>query len=111
MSGEWIKEFPAAVTVCDLNGTIIEMNERSCLMFAKDGGQDLIGKNLLECHPEAARRKIEQMLTEPQTNCYTTEKNGRKNFIYQSPWFNEGKFMGIVEIVFEVPMDIPNHKR
>jgi len=35
---EWIKEFPAAITVCDLNGIITEMNDKAISTFAKDGG-------------------------------------------------------------------------
>lgn len=60
--GSWIKELPVAITVCDVNGVILEMNEKSCAVFAKDGGRDLIGKNLLDCHPGAARAKLEEML-------------------------------------------------
>ena len=34
----WIKEFPAAVTVSDQDGIILEMNDRAAKTFAKDGG-------------------------------------------------------------------------
>lgn len=85
MTGSWIKEFPGAVTVCDQNGIITEMNDRSCKMFEEDGGAELIGKNLLECHPEYARKKIKKMLEQPHCNSYSIEKNGRKKLVYQSP--------------------------
>ena len=111
MPNAWIKEFPAAVTVCDKNGVILEMNDRSCRMFAKDGGAGLMGKNLLDCHPEYARKKIEKMLEQPHTHCYTTEKNGKKKLIYQSPWFENEEFMGLVEIVMELPEDMPHYKK
>lgn len=111
MWGKWITEFPGAVTVCDRQGNIIEMNEASCRMFAKDGGSGLVGKNLLDCHPEHAGRKIEQMLEQPHTHCYTTEKNGLKKLVYQSPWFEEGEFKGLVEIVLELPQDMPHYQR
>jgi len=26
---DWMKEFPAAITVCDANGIILEMNDKS----------------------------------------------------------------------------------
>ena len=111
MPNTWVKEFPAAITVCDKNGTIVEMNDRSCEMFAKDGGSELIGKNLLDCHPEYACRMIEQMLQEPHTHCYTTEKNGKKKLIYEGPWIENGELMGIVELAFPLPSDMPNYKR
>ena len=30
---EWIKEFPAAVTVCNLDGIILEMNDKAAKTF------------------------------------------------------------------------------
>lgn len=111
MEGEWIKNFPAAITVCDRDGIIIEMNERSCAYFAKEGGRDLIGKNLLDCHPAKAREKIVNMLKEQKSNCYTIEKAGKKKLIYQNPWYKDGNFMGIVEIIIELPADMPNFIR
>jgi len=35
---EWIKEFPAAVTVCDEEGIILEMNDKSAKTFEKEAG-------------------------------------------------------------------------
>lgn len=53
---DWIKQFPAAVTVCDCKGVILDMNDRAAQTFEKEGGRVLIGKNLLDCHPEAKWR-------------------------------------------------------
>ena len=54
--GSWVKGFPAEVTVCDAQGRILEMNDRSVAQFVKYGGKELIGKNLLDCHPRASPR-------------------------------------------------------
>ena len=35
----WIKEFPAAITVCDAEGIILEMNDKAAKTFEKDGGR------------------------------------------------------------------------
>jgi len=110
-SGAWIKEFPGAVTVCDTEGRIIEMNEKSRRMFQKDGGAALIGKSLLDCHPESAREKLGKMLASQSVNCYTIEKNGVKKMVYQSPWYEGGVYMGFVELVMEIPIDIPHFVR
>ena len=72
----WIKEFPAAVTVCDAEGVILEMNDKAAKSLAKDGGYTLIGKNMLDCHPDPARGKVERLMDTRLPNIYTIEKNG-----------------------------------
>jgi transcriptional regulator with PAS, ATPase and Fis domain len=112
MSIEWVKNFPAAITVCDHSGIILAMNECSVETFKEDGGEKLIGTNLLACHPEPARSKVKEMLVAGKENVYSIEKNGRKKFIYQSPWYDEaGAYAGFVEIVMVVPFEIPHFIR
>jgi transcriptional regulator with PAS, ATPase and Fis domain len=111
MENAWINEFPAAVTVCDKEGIIIEMNAMAARTFAKDGGLALIGKSLYDCHPDPARGKLERLLDDRKTNIYTIEKNGVKKLIYQSPWFKEGAYAGFIEFSFEIPFTIPHFIR
>ncbi|HEY9152149.1 MAG TPA: hypothetical protein VIN60_04630, partial [Anaerolineales bacterium] len=99
---DWIKEFPAAVTVCDAKGIILEMNDKAAKTFEKDGGYTLIGKNMLDCHPEVARAKTEKLLATKEKNVYTIEKNGIKKMIFQSPWFKDGIYAGFVELSLEI---------
>jgi transcriptional regulator with PAS, ATPase and Fis domain len=108
---EWVKEFPAAVTVCDTEGRIIEMNRRSAEGFAADGGAGLIGTNVLDCHPEPSRSKLRKMMDERRPNVYTIRKKGKKKLIYQSPWFKDGVYAGFVELSFEIPWDMPHFDR
>jgi len=108
---EWIKEFPAAVTVCDEEGIILEMNDKSARTFEKDGGRKLIGSNMLDCHPEPARTKTERLLTAREKNVYTIEKNGVKKLIYQSPWYRNGQYAGFVELSLEIPFEMPHFIR
>lgn len=110
-STSWVKEFSVPITVCDREGVIIEMNNRSIETFKKDGGSALIGTNLLDCHPEPSRSKVEDQLRTPQTNIYTIEKEGKKKLIYQSPWYKDGIFAGLVELSIELPENIPHFKR
>ncbi len=107
----WVREFPGAITVCDPNGIILEMNDKAALLLAKDGGRELIGKNVLDCHPEPSRTKLEQMLKRRETNVYSIEKNGVKRLIYQSPWYVSGQYAGFVELGLEVPFEIPHFLR
>lgn len=107
----WIREFPAAVTVCDPTGIILEMNNRAQETFAADGGADLIGRNVLECHPEPSRTQLTGMLAERTTNAYTIEKNGVHKLIYQSPWFEGGEYRGFVELSLVIPATLPHRVR
>ncbi len=108
---DWLKEFPAAVTVCDANGIILEMNDRAARTFEKDGGYALVGKNLLDCHSDASRGKVQQLLASHEKNVYTIEKNGVKKLIYQSPWYKNGEYAGFVEVSLEIPFEMPHFVR
>jgi PAS domain-containing protein len=98
----------AAVTVCDAGGILVYMNPAAEELFAKDGGRALLGSNVYDCHPGPAQEKIRGLMRDQKTNVYTVEKPGRKRLIYQSPWYRDGAFAGLVEISFEVPPSIPN---
>jgi len=107
----WIKEFPSAVTVCDAEGIILEMNDKTAETFVMDGGLNLIGKNLIDCHPEPSKSKLLEMLKTQTKNIYTIEKNGKKKMIYQTPWYENGKYSGFVEISIDIPFDMPHFIR
>ena len=109
---DWMKGFPAAITVCDAEGTILEMNDKAAKTFEADGGYALIGSNMVECHPDPARAKAERLLAGRARNVYTIEKNGIKKLIYQSPWYREaGVYAGFVELSLEIPFDVPHFVR
>lgn len=108
---QWVREFPAAVTVCDTQGRILEMNDRAVATFEKDGGAKLIGTNVLDCHPEPSRAMLKGMLESGRTNVYTIQKQGKKKLIYQSPWYEDGRYAGFVEISVEIPWEMPHFNR
>jgi len=107
----WVKEFPGAITVCDPDGIILEMNDKAAESFQEDGGRALIGKNVLDCHPEPARGKLQHLMDERQVNVYTVEKNGLKKLIYQSPWYKNGEYAGFLEISLEIPFELSHFVR
>ncbi len=111
MNADWILDFPAAITVCDKDGTILSMNRKSAEVFSKEGGETLVGKNVLDCHPEPARAKLRALLAGGGPNAYTIEKAGKKKLIYQCPWFQNGAPAGLVELSFEIPFDMPHFVR
>lgn len=108
---DWTEQIPFAITVCDTQGVILEMNEKSAEVFKEDGGKALIGQNLMDCHPESARKQIVEMIQKDEANIYTIGKNGKKKLIYQCPWYKDGKVAGLVEISMELPENMPHFNR
>ena len=107
----WVKEFPGAVTVCDVDGMITGMNDKAAMTFEKDGGRALIGKSVFDCHPEPARSELKRLVESRQRNVYTIEKNGVKKLIYQSPWYKNGAYAGFIELSLEIPFELPHFVR
>lgn len=98
------KELPFAITVCDTEAIILYMNDRSISTFLKYGGADIIGTSLFDYHHGPSADKLRELLNNQTKNAYTIEKNGIKKIIYQSPWFKEGEFAGLIELSLEIPM-------
>ncbi len=107
----WLEQVDVAVTVCDREGIILYMNGKAAATFAADGGKTLLGKNLLDCHPEPARQKIRRLMETGEANSYTIEKNGVKKLIHQAPWRENGELCGLVEFSLVIPFDLPHFQR
>ena len=106
---DWVKEFPCTIWVCDREGIMLEMNDHAADTQAE--GRDLIGTNILDCHPEPARTKLAEMLASGQANIYTIEKAGKRKLIYQAPWYEDGVYAGFVELSLPLPAQIPHFVR
>jgi len=112
MIPDWVEHLPVAITVCDTEGKIIYMNKKSIKSFEKRGGAELIGKNVMDCHPEPAKSKLKRLLENAESNSYTIEKNGVRKLIHQTPWYDENNnYGGLVEISIEIPFEMPHYKR
>ena len=112
MTHNWVENLDVAVTICDKEGIIIEMNAKACKTFQKYGGKELIGKNLLDCHPGQSKDKLAELLKNPRKNVYTIEKAGVKKMIYQTPWQDEaGNYAGLAEFSLEIPFEMPHFIR
>jgi transcriptional regulator with PAS, ATPase and Fis domain len=107
----WFDGFPGAILVCDTQGIILEMNERAIEEHRADGGRALIGRNVLDCHPEPSRTKLQHLMATQQANAYTIEKRGVWKMVYQAPWRKDGQYAGFVELVFEIPPKMPHFVR
>ncbi|MBP9018223.1 MAG: PAS sensor protein [Bacteroidales bacterium] len=104
----WAEELHCAITVCDCNANVVYQNAKSRKTFAN---RDMVGENLKECHSSESWKKILTMLKDGKSNTYTIEKEGIIKLIHQTPWFVNGKIMGLVEFSFEIPGQLPNYKR
>ncbi len=109
---DWVSSFPAAVTVSDLELSIVYMNEAAIANYSADGGKALLGKKMLGCHNENSKAIIQRLIKDGGTNVYTIEKAGRKKLIYQSDWKDkEGKIAGLVEVSMVLPGNLPHYVR
>jgi DUF438 domain-containing protein len=111
MTANWQKYFSGAITLCDENFIITYMNEKALKTFESDGGEKLLGTNLLDCHNGNSRKIIMDIKETGKANVYTIEKNGIKKMIYQSPVSENGEYKGMVELSIEIPFDMPHFNR
>ncbi len=107
----WADSVDVAMTVCDLDGVILYLNERAAATFAREGGRALLGTNLMACHPEPAQRRIRGILASRRANTYTIEKNGVRKLIHQAPWYQDGELAGLVEFSVVLPAELPHFNR
>ncbi|MBI9066314.1 MAG: PAS domain-containing protein [Salinivirgaceae bacterium] len=108
---DYYKEFASAVTICDVEGMIIYMNDKAALTFEKWGGKDLVGKSLFNCHNPKSRSIIQEIIKTGMSNTYTIDKNGEKKMIHQAPWFKDGIVAGVIEMSIVLPNNMPHYQR
>ncbi len=105
----WTKEIDATLIVSDANGMVIEMNDKSARVFEKD--EKKVGTKLLDCHPAWAKPHVEKLMKERKPSCYTTEAKGQKSFVYHTPWYENGEYAGLVEMIIPIPNEMPHYNR
>jgi transcriptional regulator with PAS, ATPase and Fis domain len=98
----WYSEVDFPVTLCDKNGFIVAMNQASIKLFEPDGGASLIGKSLLNCHPEPAKSMLTKMLKTKTAHTYIDRTNMGSTLVHETPWYIDGKYMGFVEILINL---------
>jgi transcriptional regulator with PAS, ATPase and Fis domain len=109
---DWVRAFPGAVTVSDLEHRIIYLNDKAIDTWKGKGGKALLGTDLMTCHTERSRGIIDRLRSEGGTNVYTIEKQGQKKLIYQTAWMDDsGQVAGLVELSLLIPMDMPHYVR
>ncbi len=78
-----LDEDKAPVVICDLDHTIIYMNPTACQHYEKQGGAELSGKSLLDCHNaksvEMINRILDWFMGSPDNNRIFTFRNEKEN--------------------------------
>ena len=106
---DWAREMDCAITVCDAEARIIDMNDASRRINSPDS--DIIGHNLRQYHPPRAIAIIDRLLSEGGYNAYTISKRGQRKMIYQAAWRQNGVIAGLVEISMVIPDELPHYIR
>ena len=83
-----IDEDKCAVVICDLEHTIIYMNPASKVHYAKYGGGNLLGKNLLACHNPRSCEMIKKVV-----EWFGKDKNNNRIYTYHSERENKDVYM------------------
>jgi hypothetical protein len=106
--GKWISTYPAEIMVCDQDGMVLEMSDISVGIYEKEGGRNMIGRNVFDHHEEPAKSQMMNVVKQKRHVMYTTEKDGLKKLVSIAPWYEEGAYAGFALIVLDLPERLPN---
>ena len=102
----------AAVTIADQDFQISFMNDRAAVFYAEDGGTELIGKDLLNCHREEHKSVIRAAYARYRagdltpTRYHAQREDGALESIVHIPLIVEGQFRGIAELIWNERADL-----
>jgi len=102
----------AAVTIADQDYQISFMNDRAAEFYAEDGGEKLIGRNLLDCHRDEHKTVIRAAYDRYRagdltpTRCHAQKEGGSPESIVHIPLMVEGQFRGIAELIWNERADL-----
>jgi hypothetical protein len=102
----------AAVTIADQDYQISFMNDRAVVFYAEDGGEKLIGRNLLDCHRDEHKTVIRAAYDRYRagdltpTRYHAKKEDGAPESIVHIPLMVEGRFRGIAELIWNERADL-----
>ena len=109
---DWLDQIEVIISNCDEQGITTFINRKGSENFAGSGGYQLIGKSMVDCHPEGSvRKKFVNLLKSQKFNCYTIERKGKKMLVYQTPLFKDEVFVGYNEMILPIPETMPHFVR
>jgi PAS domain-containing protein len=97
----------ASVTIADQDFRISFMNDRAIAFYGEDGGSELIGKNLLDCHNAEQTAVIRDAYARyragdltPTRYYHAQKEDSAPESILHAPLIVEGQFRGIAELIW-----------
>ncbi len=102
----------AAVTIADRDFRITFMNDRAAEFYAEDGGLELIGRNLLDCHREEHKRVIRDAYDRYRagdltpTRYRSRKEDGTLQSVVHIPLLVEDRFRGLAELIWNERADL-----
>ena len=103
----------ASVTIANQDFLITFMNDRACAFYAEDGGGDLVGKNLLDCHNAKQTTVIRDAYARyragdltPTRYHHAQREDSAPESIVHFPLIVEGQFRGIAELIWSERADL-----
>ncbi|MEW6443161.1 MAG: PAS domain-containing protein [bacterium] len=98
-----------AIVAADADFKVVYENEKCRKLFQEVfGREDYVGSNLSECHKPETTEKMKahyQDFKERKKGLYffTMDLPNRKGILVNVPYYEGGRFAGVVELVFEIP--------
>lgn len=83
-----IDEDKCAVVICDMNHKMIYMNPAARENYSKWGGENLLGKNLLDCHNAKSKEMIGKVL-----EWFGKSKSNNRIYTYYNEKQNKDVYM------------------
>jgi hypothetical protein len=84
------------------------MNQVAADIYTREGGMQMIGRNVFDHHHEPARSHLMSVIQKKQQVLYTTEKAGLKKLVSIAPWYREGTYAGFTLLVLDLPTNLFN---
>jgi PAS domain-containing protein len=110
--GTLVDGLRAAVTITDQDFLISFMNDRAAAFYAEDGGVELIGRNLLDCHRDDHKTVIRAAYDRYRagdltpTRYHAQKEGGAPESIVHIPMMVDGQFRGIAELIWNERADL-----
>lgn len=105
-----------AVTVADEAYRIIFMNDMALEHYAAQGGEHLIGTDLLDCHNATSQANLHRMVERYRngdlapTRYHIAKQDGHIQSIVLIPLIVDGQFKGIAELLWAERPDLVFNK-
>ena len=93
-----IETMDKEVVICDMDHTILYMNQCAVKNYTERFGSDLIGKNLLDCHNENSSRIIKEKLD------FAINNNENSVILTDKPDKGQKSYLTLIKDEYDIPI-------